>query len=96
MKGYIKAPFINCSVDSKDWTGATAQTIYDNVTKDVTDGGMDGGIVLMHEYNTKTYEAINNILDTFIDEGYQVVSVSELFALKGKTLMTGTQYSSAN
>ena len=50
----------------------------------------------MHEYNTKTYEAINNILDTFIDEGYQVVSVSELFALKGKTLMTGTQYSSAN
>lgn len=96
MKGYIKAPFINCSVDSKDWTGATAQTIYDNVTKDVTDGGMDGGIVLMHEYNTKTYEAINDILDTFIDEGYQVVSVSELFALKGKTLMTGTQYSSAN
>ncbi len=96
MKGYIRAPFINCSVDSKDWTGATADTIYTNVTKDAPDGGMDGGIVLMHEFNTKTYEAIDRILDTFIEEGYQVVSVSELFALKGKTLTTGTVYSMAN
>lgn len=95
MKGYIKAPFINCSVDSKDWTGATGDVIYDNVTKDAADGGMDGGIVLMHEYNTKTYEVIDQILDKFIEEGYQIVSVSELFALKNKTLMTGTVYSQA-
>lgn len=94
MKGYIKAPFINCSVDSKDWTGATGDTIYNNVTKDAADGGMDGGIVLMHEFNTKTYEVIDRILDTFIEEGYQVVSVSELFALKGKPLTTGNVYSS--
>lgn len=96
MKGYIKAPFINCSVDSKDWTGADAATIYENVTMNAPDGGMDGGIVLMHEFNTKTYEAINGILDKFIEEGYQVVSVSELFAIKGKELVTGTVYSSAN
>lgn len=95
MQGYIKAPFINCSVDSKDWTGATGDLIYDNVTKAAPNGGMDGGIVLMHEYNTKTYEVIDQILDTFIEEGYQVVSVSELFALKGKTLTTGTVYSQA-
>lgn len=95
MKGYIKAPFINCSVDSKDWTGATGDVIYNNVTKDAADGGMDGGIVLMHEFNTKTYEVIDRILDTFYEEGYQVVSVSELFALKNKTLTTGTVYSSA-
>lgn len=95
MKGYIRAPFINCSVDSKDWSGATGEVIYDNVTKGAANGGMDGGIVLMHEYNTKTYQVIGQILDKFIEEGYQVVSVSELFALKKKTLTTGTVYSSA-
>lgn len=93
MKGYIKAPFINCSVDSKDWTGATAETIYNNVTANAADGGMDGGIVLMHEFNTKTADAIEDILEYFYTEGYQVVSVSELFALKGKTLTTGKVYS---
>lgn len=95
MKGYIKAPFINCSVDSKDWEGATGDGIYNNVTKEMANKGMDGGIVLMHERGTKTYEVIDRILDAFYEEGYQVVSVSELFALKQKTLTTGTVYSSA-
>ncbi len=89
MKAYIKAPFINSSIDSKDWNKATTQEIIENVKK-----AKDGDIVLMHETEANTVEAIDTLLDYFINEqGYQVVSVSELFKAKNKTLMTGTEYS---
>lgn len=91
MKNYIKAPFINATIDSKDWTGADAATIMNNVK-----AAGDGDIVLMHEFNSHAAECIDELLDYYInDMGYQVVSVSELFAVKGKKLMTGSVYSSA-
>lgn len=89
MKGYIKAPFINCAVDSKDWDNATTAQIIANVKK-----AKDGDIVLMHETQKNTAEAINTLLDYFEEKGWQVVSVSELFAVRGKQLITGTVYSS--
>ena len=91
MQGYIKAPFINCAVDSKDWNKATKAQIIENVKK-----ATDGDIVLMHETENNTKEAVEELLDYFINEkGWQVVSVSELFAAKGKKLMTGSIYSNA-
>lgn len=89
MKGYIKAPFIQCAVDSKDWDKATKEQIIENVKK-----AKDGDIVLMHETQTNTAQAVNELLDYFKEKGWQVVSVSELFAVRGKKLMTGTEYSS--
>lgn len=91
MKGYIKAPFINCETDSKDWTKATKEQIIANVKK-----AADGDIVLMHETENNTKEAVEELLDYFVNEkGWQVVSVSELFAAKGKKLTTGTVYKNA-
>ncbi len=95
MKGYIKAPFINCAVDSKDYLDGSEDgkldkaSIIENVKK-----AQDGDIVLMHEFNTNTAKAIDEILDYFVnDMGYQVVSVSELYAVRGEKLMTGSVYS---
>ncbi|MCH5251818.1 MAG: polysaccharide deacetylase family protein [Lachnospiraceae bacterium] len=90
MQGYINAPFIDCSVDSKDWDGATTAKIIENVEK-----AQDGDIVLMHETEANTVAAIETLLQYFQDKGWQVVSVSELFKAKGKKLMTGTKYSNA-
>lgn len=91
MKGYIKAPFINCSIYSKDWEKATKEQIIANVKK-----AADGDIVLMHETENNTKEAVEELLDYFVNEkGWQVVSVSELFAAKGKKLTTGTIYNNA-
>lgn len=89
MKGYIKAPFIQCAVDSKDWDNATTAQIIANVKN-----AKDGDIVLMHETQKNTAEAINTLLDYFKEKGWQVVSVSELFAVRGQKLITGTEYSS--
>lgn len=88
MKGYIKAPFINAATDSKDWAGATAEQIIENVEK-----AKDGDIVLMHETAKSTADAIEELLKYFTDEGWQVVSVSELFAVRNQELTTGKVYS---
>lgn len=90
MKGYIKAPFINCARDSKDWDKATTEQIIENV-----EAAQDGDIVLMHATQQNTVKALPTLLKYFKEKGYQVVSVSELFAVKGKTLTTGQVYNSA-
>lgn len=90
MLGYINAPFINCAVDSKDWNKATVEDIIKNVKT-----AKDGDIVLMHETENNTVEALEPLLQYFAEQDIQVVSVTQLFAAKGKTLITGTQYSSA-
>lgn len=89
MKKCIKAPFVGCAVDSKDWDNATTAQIIANVKK-----AKDGDIVLMHETQKNTAEAINTLLDYFEEKGWQVVSVSELFAVRGKKLIAGKEYSS--
>lgn len=89
MKGYIKAPFINAATDSQDWNKATTEKIIENVKK-----AKDGDIVLMHETEKNTAEAIEELLKYFTDEGWQVVSVSELFAVRNQELTTGKVYTS--
>lgn len=67
-----------------------------NLAKPIADGqNLDGSIILMHEFNTKTYQTINEVIEYYQKAGYQIVSVSELFALKGKELTTGKIYTSA-
>ena len=86
----IKAPFIDCSVDSKDWSmGSTAEKIIENVK-----AAQDGDIILMHATYKTTAEAVPVLLEYFQEKGYQVVSVSELFAVRGQKLMTGQKYNS--
>lgn len=88
MQGYIKAPFINCATDSKDWADASTEQIITNVKK-----AKDGDVILMHETQKNTVNAIETLLQHFKDEGWQVVSVSELFAVRNKELTTGQVYS---
>lgn len=88
----IKAPFIDCSVDSKDWhMGSTAEEIIENVK-----AAQDGDIILMHETYKTTAEAVPVLLEYFQEKGYQVVSVSELFAVREQKLMTGQKYNSCS
>ncbi len=89
MLDYIPSPFINCATDSKDWNNATVEEIVANVTS-----AKDGDIILMHETENETVEALPEIIAYFQEQGVQIVSVSELFAVRGVDLMTGTKYSS--
>lgn len=92
---------INWSVDSDDWNNkyvpgttdeenaAKIETIVNNVMNNVS----DGDIILMHDIWSNTYDAVVILLARLKEEGYEVVTVSELL---GDSLHAGEEYFSAN
>ena len=87
----LNAPIIHCSIDTRDWAGATAEEMIDTINNKKT----DGAIVLMHENYASTAEAMEVLLPQLVAEGWQIVSVSELFKAKGLELKAGQIYNSA-
>ena len=82
---------IGVSLDSMDWTGITTEEIVNNVINQAK----DGDIVLMHDPLATTLKAVPDIIDGLRARGFEMVTVEELFARKGKTLEGGKFYSSA-
>lgn len=75
-KRYYDVPFIGWSLDTEDWlTRNTAST----VDKVKSFGNLDGQVVLMHSVYESTAAAAQEIIPWLIAEGYQLVTVSELF-----------------
>ena len=92
MFAVIEKPFIDVSVWSNDYVNSTTkEDLVENVTKDLK----DGDIINMHSVHEKTAQAVPEILKYCKDNGIQVGGVSELFAIKGKALMTGKKYNNA-
>lgn len=92
MFAVIEKPFIDVLVWSNDYVNSTTkEDLVENVTKDLK----DGDIINMHSVHEKTAQAVPEILKYCKDNGIQVVGVSELFAIKGKALMTGEKYNNA-
>ena len=87
----VREPMINCSIDSKDWAGASK----DDIINTINTNKKDGAIVLMHETYTTTAEAMETLIPQLVAEGWQIVSVSELFKAKGLELKDGQVYNSA-
>ena len=92
MYAVIEKPFIDVSIWSQDYQDKTTK---DDLVNNVINNLKDGGIINMHSVHDKTAEAVPEILEQCKDKGYQVVGVSELFAIKGKKLMTGVKYNNA-
>ena len=70
-----------------DWEGKSTQEIINNVKN-----AKDGDIVLMHETYATTAEAVEYLVPYFVDKGYQIVSVVELYAVKDIPLFPGFYY----
>lgn len=89
---------INWRVDSEDWRYKSRTTeeegarhvaiIVENVMRVVE----DGDIILMHELYQNSYEAFCIILDLLYEDGYEVVTVTELL---GSSLRPGQKYTKA-
>lgn len=90
MSEAIDMPFIDVSCWSNDYQeNVDKDAIVANVKK-----AKDGDIINMHSVHEKTAQAVPEILAYFKEEGIQVVSVSELFAIKGVKIMKDKVYSS--
>lgn len=80
----INSPIIYWSVDSRDWESRNTDKIV-NLVKENT---RDGDIVLFHDLYSTTMEAVEILTEYFYLNGYKIVSVSELYQIKGKELVS--------
>ncbi|MBQ9807841.1 MAG: endo-1,4-beta-xylanase [Ruminococcus sp.] len=84
---------ISCGVDSGDWqNGATKQSVVNAITTAMNNGSLENSIVLCHETYGHTADAIEELIPVLKANGYQIVTVSELFEARGQQLKGGTVY----
>ncbi len=92
VKSAVSKPMIYWSLDTEDWKSRNAQAVEAKVDGHVT----DGDIILMHELYSSTEEACQEIIPRLHNEGFQLVTVSELIQFRNATVEgnNGVQYQS--
>ena len=85
-----KHPMINWSVDTLDWKSRNADSVFEEVKKSTR----DGSIILMHDLYGSTADAVKKVVPWLVEQGYQICSVSEMFAARGVALEDGHVYNS--
>lgn len=90
IKENIDTIFVNWNLDTEDWLHRDKNYIVDYVLENVK----DGAIILMHDSYDSTVDAVRDLLPKLYAKGYQVLSISELAKLKGKTLKPNNLYRS--
>ena len=83
-------PMIQWNIDPLDWKTRNAQQTINSVLGQVK----DGDIILMHELYGATGDASMTIIPELTKRGFQLVTVSEMAAAKGRPLEAGKLYSS--
>ena len=84
----IPKPCILWNVDTRDWESRDTQKIIDKTLKEVD----DGDIILMHEIYKTTLDAVEPIIVKLKEKGYNFVTVTELYQIKGVPLENGKVY----
>ena len=91
IKESINMPIIIWNIDTLDWKSHNSKKIVSRVMNKVS----DGDIILMHDIYSATVRAVDILVPKLISEGYQLVSVSELFYYKNINLENGKVYGKA-
>lgn len=89
--GLVPYPLIMWSIDTKDWSTRDPKQTIASVLEDV----QDGDIVLLHDIYNETADAVEDFIPKLLEQGYQLATVSEMFAAKGKELTAGNAYRNA-
>lgn len=89
VKAVAGAPLIIWSDDTRDWESRNAQSVLAEVKK----SARDGYIILMHDIYESSMNGAALVVPWLIEQGYQVCSVSEMFAARGVKLEDGVRYS---
>lgn len=88
IKAKAGVPIVTWSLDTRDWESRNKDKIIDMVMSNIK----EGDIILFHDLYESTKDAVKELMPLLKEEGYQVVSVTELFASKGIILEAGTSY----
>lgn len=81
-------PMVVWSIDTRDWSHQNVNRSVEEVMSQV----QDGDIILMHDMYEATAEATEIIVQKLTEEGYQLLTVSEMFEAKGIELQPGHVY----
>ena len=91
MRKTIKVPMIYWSVDSEDWKSRNANQVLKRC-KSV----QDGDILLFHDLYPSTASAIKKLVPRLVKQGYQLVTIDELFYYKKIDAKGGEVYYSGH
>lgn len=89
---YAGVPMIYWSVDTEDWKHKNVKYISQYIIKHAR----DGEIILLHDIHQTSVNGFIKALPTLRKQGFELVTVSELYAIKGKKLKKGVMYYSPN
>lgn len=81
---------LNWSVDPKDWATNDRIAIETAVLGKIK----DGDIVLLHDMTTSSVQAALDIVDTLMEQDFELVTVSELAKIRNVRLKPGQVYTS--
>ena len=84
----LNAPAILWSIDPVDWRDRDAYTVRDRIIANA----YDGAIILCHDIYSTTVDGALMAIDTLKADGYEFVTVSELFRRRGETPQNGERY----
>lgn len=74
----IPEKIVTWTVDTMDWSSRNPQKIVEETKK----SARDGSIVLLHEIYSTTVTAAEELIQYYHEQGYQLVTVSELLEMK--------------
>lgn len=90
VQALINAPVILWSIDTLDWKTRNVESTVTCIQQNVS----DGDVILMHDIHEPSIEAAIQIIPWLKEQGYQLVTVSELGYYKRGGLNIGERYGS--
>lgn len=88
-----RMPLISWSIDTLDWETKNSNSTYKRITSVFEKGfNLDGDIVLMHDLQDSTPDAVKKICAYLNEKGYQMVTVSELAYYRDVQMEGGEVY----
>ena len=91
----VKKSAYNCteavltwSVDTLDWKTRNANSVYNSIMS----SAYDGAIILCHDLHGTTVDAMERVIPDLQEKGYQLVTVSQLYAMRGYRIYAGNVY----
>lgn len=84
----IAKPIIKWSIDTRDWENKNSKTITNEILSKVK----DGDIILMHDLYDSTLTASKTVIPKLVENGFQLVTIDEMFEYKDIKLTSGEQY----
>lgn len=82
IKEELDIPIILWELDTLDWKTKSADSTYNTIDQELR----EGDIVLMHDIQGSTVEAIPRVVPMLVNKGYKLLTVTELYDYYGEDL----------